>query len=373
MTQIAAQRSFTLPTGKLNIHVDPGLWSFDDCMDVGARHNPKRGFLFVSKVLGKHIPVRPSVMRLTHEQLAKPLAEKLKDVPTLFIAMAETATGLGHGVFDAALSLCLDHQPWVFATTTRYKIKDCERIDFTEDHSHATDQWLHLPSDTAALDEIKAIVLIDDEISTGKTLRNLEKSVRKKLPNVEIVQWVTLTCLAQSTSKPCEFLLRGGYDFEPGDLGKMPAGATGNGQCVSDKLSRRWGRSGLTGIQTLGPDCQKLLSLHAKNWRSGDKPFLALGQGEFMHPSFVAGQWLEERGAQAFVQSSTRSPIMLYGAIKQVLTVPDPLGTNVNHYVYNLDPGDYKTIFVIAEPGALDEAEELANQLGNAVVVCPDF
>jgi len=68
----------------------------------GSRHhNRKRGFVFVSKVLGKHYPVKPSVMENIYRKLATLVSAKL-DVtrPTLVIGFAETATALGHGVYQ---------------------------------------------------------------------------------------------------------------------------------------------------------------------------------------------------------------------------------------------------------------------------------
>ncbi len=72
----------------------PGDVSLDDLFDIAERRNPKRAFLFVSKVLGRHIPVPPSVMRQAYRQLASQFPATLTG-PVLFIGMAETAVGLG--------------------------------------------------------------------------------------------------------------------------------------------------------------------------------------------------------------------------------------------------------------------------------------
>ena len=101
---------------------------------MAARKNKKRGFLFVSKVLGKHIPVAPVTSLLSGALLGMRYLETVHDHPikggeaaikallsgsrqdevyhslmeepfhlpeeTLFIGFAETATALGHSVFD---------------------------------------------------------------------------------------------------------------------------------------------------------------------------------------------------------------------------------------------------------------------------------
>jgi hypothetical protein len=363
---------FELPTGQLQIDVHGGPWDFNRCMGVGARHNPKRGFLFVSKVLGKHIPVEPNVMLDAHEALASDLTPQLKNEETLFVAMAETATGLGHGVYEACLRQFGGNQdvPWVFSTTTRYQVDGHPRVDFTEDHSHATDQWLHLPHSKIDLAAVKTLVLVDDEISTGKTMRNLEDSLRNSLPSLERVLWVTLTCLADSTYHPCVYLLKGKFTFAAGELGQMPGNAVGNAKNVSDRLSLGWGRLGVNGVVSIGAICRSALQRHAADFNyQSDKPVLLLGQGEFMHAAFRAGIELTAMGVKCFVQSTTRSPIMVYGAIGCALPAPDPMGTGVNHYVYNLNPEDYSHIFVVSEKEGSIESFALALQLGNASVL----
>ncbi|WOF81827.1 phosphoribosyltransferase domain-containing protein (plasmid) [Pseudomonas sp. FeN3W] len=373
MTAMTTERhAFELPTGQLNIEVHEQNWPFDKCMGVGARQNPKRGFLFVSKLLGKHIPVAPSAMREAHHELAAKVMPMLDHEPTLFVAMAETATGLGHGVYEAALEQGGDNHPWIFCTTTRYRIEGHERIDFTEDHSHATDQWLHMPKTDVALENIRTLVLVDDEISTGKTMLNLESSLKAKLPSLEKVLWVTLTCLANETARPCAYLLKGRFDFVAGILGKMPGNAVGNEKDVTAKLSTNWGRVGVQGKVTLGQACMGTLIRHAMASPS-PKPVLVLGQGEFMHAAYRVGEMLEQLDVDCKVQSTTRSPIMVYGAIGCALSVPDPMGTEVNHYVYNLNPEEYSHIFVVAETQNSPESRALAHQLGNASVLAVDF
>ncbi|WP_230285751.1 phosphoribosyltransferase domain-containing protein, partial [Deinococcus sp. 23YEL01] len=66
-------RRVTLPSGELDLHLERSALPLDDLLGFAVRRNPKRGFLFVSRVLGKHIPVRPSVAASTHAALAAAL------------------------------------------------------------------------------------------------------------------------------------------------------------------------------------------------------------------------------------------------------------------------------------------------------------
>ena len=61
-----------LQRGKLNLRPDENsYWKWQDLLGFAERINPKRAFLFVSKVLGRHIPVSPQVMRHAFTDLAQ--------------------------------------------------------------------------------------------------------------------------------------------------------------------------------------------------------------------------------------------------------------------------------------------------------------
>ena len=65
-----SRRSVALPTGTLDVTVTEGVDELEALLGFAARANAKRGFLFLSKVLGKHWPARPAAMRGLHEALA---------------------------------------------------------------------------------------------------------------------------------------------------------------------------------------------------------------------------------------------------------------------------------------------------------------
>ncbi|MGL4313292.1 MAG: phosphoribosyltransferase domain-containing protein, partial [Sphingomonas sp.] len=88
-----------LPTGTLDLFCVDSIDIAEWC-DVAARANPKRGFLIVSKVLGRHLPARPAAMRASMDDLAAMLPADLPQ-PIVMLGMAETATALGQGTFAA--------------------------------------------------------------------------------------------------------------------------------------------------------------------------------------------------------------------------------------------------------------------------------
>lgn len=88
-----------LSGGTLTVIPNSSNIPLDSLFDIAERRNPKRAFLFVSKVLGRHIPVSPAAMRNVYRQLAERFPADLPG-PVLFIGMAETAVGLAAGVFQ---------------------------------------------------------------------------------------------------------------------------------------------------------------------------------------------------------------------------------------------------------------------------------
>jgi hypothetical protein len=61
-------------------------------IDVALRNNRKRRFLFVNKVIGRHIPTRPKELRSVATDLAIQLKDDVEDATTVFFGMSETAT-----------------------------------------------------------------------------------------------------------------------------------------------------------------------------------------------------------------------------------------------------------------------------------------
>ena len=88
---------FQLSTGTLDITSGATPQTLDALFDIAERRNPKRAFLFVSKVLGRHIPVEPAIMRGIYRQLSHQFPQDLPQ-PLLVSGMADTAVGLGAGV-----------------------------------------------------------------------------------------------------------------------------------------------------------------------------------------------------------------------------------------------------------------------------------
>jgi hypothetical protein len=367
-TRACALREVRLPTGLLKVKAQPGRYALDALVGFAARANAKRGFLFVSKVLGKHWPVRPSVMRELHVSLARDLPAALPG-PVVFIAMAETAVGLGQGVFEAWLDADAAREA-VFLHTTRYRVGQGALIEFEEAHSHAPRQFLHMPDDpaiAARFARARSIVLIDDEASTGNTFVNLAAACRSVNPAIEHVHLVTITnFMGEEGSERLmgrfgvrashSAALNGEFAFEAGQLRPGEAPAQRYDGAADRGASAAFGRLGVAAPLPLPRE----LAAGLRPAIAAGERVLVLGTGEFMHPAFLLGRALEAQGADVVVQSTTRSPILEWGAVASALTFPDNYGEGIANFVYNVVPGQYDHVFVCHETPPTAALYELA-------------
>lgn len=174
----------------------PGEGLLTDLVGLAVRRNPRRAHLLVSSVLGKHVPTDPRLVygaglalgHLVRERLGSSgedvgsllgsalrggscslvrdrLREPVPAVDAIVLGYAETATALGHAVADALGGAYYLH-------STRRPVEGFTAYGgFEEEHSHATSHLL-LPAVAADLDRDVPFVLVDDELSTGRTILN---------------------------------------------------------------------------------------------------------------------------------------------------------------------------------------------------------
>ena len=170
-----------------------------DLVGLALRRNPRRAHLLVSTVLGKHLAVDPNLVAASGRLLGelvrgvldplrvdepvdwsvfaraavragdvRPLESALDHAvphapsPVLVLGFAETATALGHLVADQLRVRTYLH-------STRRVVPGVPlTASFEEGHSHATHHLL-LPVPADLLEHDGAMVLVDDELSTGRT------------------------------------------------------------------------------------------------------------------------------------------------------------------------------------------------------------
>ncbi|MEA5124106.1 phosphoribosyltransferase domain-containing protein [Xanthomonas floridensis] len=336
----------SLPTGTLHCSGQPGnTRALTDLCGFGARRNPKRGFVFVSKVLGKHWPASPATMAQLQAELAAQIPVPAGEM-VLFVALAETATGLGHGVFEAFLQRAGSQA--MLLQTTRYPLDGAQVLRFEEEHSHATQQFLYLPEAPelrAALERVSTVVMVDDEATSGRTFLNLAIALRSVCPRLRALHPVVLTDFSEGRVQALLSALPGIDEVAPLSLWsgahrfeRDPAAALVPAPvayapvaCRRQHVSAFTARLGLGAAIAL-PDAL-VQACHAA---LDGRPVLVIGTGECMYPAQRLAQALEALGHAVAVQSTTRSPLMQAGAIEDIALVEDVYGEGIPNYLYNL-------------------------------------
>lgn len=366
-----------LETGHLRVETRDERMALDELCGFGSRNNPKRGFLFVSKVLGKHWPSCPERMHRVHATLAGLIATGLDT--TLFVGMAETATGLAHGVFEEYLKRVPPGTAG-FVQTTRYRLDGGQAIAFDEPHSHAVKQLLYVPEDAgtqAVFSGCRTVVLVDDEVSTGTTLRNLVIALHARTPTIHRVIVVCLTDFSEGKAQSAIAALPGISDvqivslasgrfmFEPDSQYEFRAAAPAERAttCRRHLMTAHTARLGSSRRMALSPRL-----IDQCRTRAGERT-LIVGTGECMHPAFRIAHELSSSSARVRVQSTTRSPALVDADIGSALEVADPYGEGIPNFLYNFDRTMYDSVFVIHESPRNDEVRALCAAL-DAYSVC---
>lgn len=372
---------------KIKINHNPYELELNQLMVIGKRsRNPKRNFLFISKVLGKHLEVRPDVCRVVGYLLASLKYGQTKQTdafihyinePTLdtkmireamnvfyephervaVLGFAETATGLGMAVASAIKGSYYLH-------TTREAITQYESLlQFEEEHSHATTHRCY-PMDQEQLKTMDRLILVDDELTTGKSLLNMIEALIHVIPirkftALSILDWRTEEhrqlvrefCETFEVEIEIQALLCGEvmiedetmYEDEQPEIINQKQSTqqlqlinrlgceTSQGVVNYYAASGRFGVSQVAIIE-LEQICQQLAS--EIQMRIGEaKKILVLGHGEDIYlPSRVAS-YLE---GDVFYKSTTRSPIYCEedGIMKKKHLFYDG---EVPYYFYNKD------------------------------------
>ena len=359
-----------LKRGRLVVEVNASTFDPQALFSFAERRNPKRAFLFVSRVLGRHIPARPSLMADSFNALAAQIPADLPG-PVLVIGMAETAVGLGGGV-HRALSQTRDDS--VYLVSTRHPTGSELFARFEEEHSHASSHLLHLPQDPKTRELMltaRSLVLVDDEASTGNTFINLSKALAEAgLSNIERLVTATLTDWSQDAVRialgqhvTSVSLLDGRYTFDEDPTAELPempeVGSVAQGDWPLD-ANRDWGRMGVREhLDTLAPDLEVT---------PGER-ILVVGTSEFVWRPFLLAERLEKAGADVHFSSTSRSPIALGHAIDHALSFSDNYGLGIPNFLYNVAPGQFDRVLICSETPAAAVDPALISALNAQVIV----
>ena len=376
-------QTIELPSGTLEVREAPAnTHALASLCRFGARNNPKRGFLFVSTVLGKHLPAQPSAMQHIHQHLAAKI-HAIDRAPVVFIGMAETGVSLSYGVYEAWAKTHPEH-PSLFIHSTRYALDDLPALNFEEGHSHAPSQVLNLPTDPAmraTLQHAQTLVLLDDEVSTGKTFLNLWHALSPHCPHIQHINIVTLTdfmgqaatdALNQALNLPATHIsaARAEWRFSPKTWQAPPATDT-PAPYRNDVLKPLacLGRCGIDRPLTLPPSLLNEIATHLAHYPD-TTPIRIIGTGEFMHIPYLLALHLEQQGRSVTLQSSTRSPILEFGPIQHTQRLDDRYGQGDAYFIYNAAPDARSLTIILHETAPNSAIRRMAEQLGAHAISC---
>jgi hypothetical protein len=339
-------RSIDLPTGRLDVTVEEAAWPLDDLCAFAARENPRRGFLVVSRVLGRHLPAAPQVMRRSVRDLAARIPADLPG-PVMVVGLAETAVCLGQTVHEE-LRRATGRDDIHFIHSTRQQLDHPLLCRFEEPHSHASAHLIYRPD----LPHPRSLVIVDDEVSTGTTLCNLAEALVAAWPGVEAIVVATLTDWSVGRGwqarmpRPAQVaaLLSGRLEWTQGVVPAADAAfdmaAASLGRMATH---RNFGRLGID-APVAPPPVTPLPAVTG--------PLRVVGTGEFTYLPFRLAERMADAGHDVVVQATSRSPARLAAAMKTKLCFADNYATGVPNYLYNADPADPRTTWIAHETGA---------------------
>jgi hypothetical protein len=400
---------------QLVVHDDQLGGGLDRLAGLALRRNPRRAHLLVSRLLGKHLPVDPRQALAAAAQLAAQLPPEVRTAGPLVFGFAETATALGHAVAAAV-------EDATYVSSTRRPGRS--HLDFEEAHSHATAHRVLAPRELLAGAQdgspqaLPPVVLVDDELSTGRTALNTIRALHALAPRPS---W---TVAALLDLRPAEARLA--FDALADELGvpvytvallsgelHVPDDAAGRAAATvaaADPVARpapvhpvreltaTWpAELPLGGRHGWGPELEELLGTTLKPlaadiadaleaWlptpdERGPR-VLVLGTEELMYvPMRLAAALADQLGPDAVVlnQSTTRSPVAPLDAdgyaVRRALAFPAPDEPSRSSYVYNVGGGDvgpgsvYDAIIVVGDPATAEGWDPMLTTLSGCAPV----
>lgn len=330
-----------------------------DLVRIAKReNNPKRNYLVVNPLQGKHIPVSPGKTLQMFSELAG-LLKTYKNERLLVVGFAETATAIG-----AQLAIELGAG---YIQTTREELPGVNYLYFSEEHSHATEQRLVKDDLDGIMSTIDRIIFAEDEVTTGKTIWNLiavlERHYGRKMR-------FTVASLLNGMSEEAmelfaaegigiHYLVKIRHDKYP----EIADRAVEDGICHKEDVSgaeytARFDMEGwmdtrrLTDTAQYGDACRRLSEDIRKQLPlEGCKKLVVLGTEEFMFPGLYVGKCLEERGYSVRFHATTRSPIAVSGSVEYPLHERYSLSSMYEdeRKIFVYDIGSYDAVIVVTD------------------------
>ena len=288
----------------------------------------------------------------------------------MFVGVAEAGIALAHGVAEA-YRVWSGRDDTLFWHSSRLKLDIAPLCSFSEPHSHAPSHHLYARCSDAfhrSLSTVQSLVLIDDEITTGETMRGLHAALKPHLSSLKTLSLMALSDWSNGEVKlageSAKVLVSGSYTFTSRDLraSSFPSDLKGGQSTVSHTHLVNEGRLGrLTTMEVPSPDALGL-------GLSAERSVLILGTGEHQWRAIKLAQALNQRGVDAWFQMTTRAPVRLEGPIKSKLEFTDSYGEGLSEALYNFEPERWDEVYILHEAPTSFVSAGLLEQTGGTLL-----
>lgn len=378
--------------GKMKILENKSGFPVSDVICISKRDgNKKRPYLILNKLQAKYIPVHPSETIDMFANLGSQIDlgedDPANPLNIIVVGFAETATAIGAEV----ASVVQDRYPSynvTFLPTTRevYTVgpdgKEPDKIEFTEDHSHAVEQILY--ANKELLKSARYIIFAEDEVTTGNTIRHCVEKL-KTITDAGYIVASLMNCMDDDEMQKFKEMDISAYWLIKTDKGGFDEYVTEydvSDEIADNKVDEADTEKSVVHFVTLNESTYKYsipnprFGTLIRSYRTrcnkvaydlthddylsfmndipakyvGDTKVLCIGTEECMYPAIVMAKALERLGYDSYVQATTRVPTCVHvegeETLKNRYTVESLYGDRVN-YVYNLDK--YDTVYIITD------------------------
>lgn len=318
-------------------------------------NNPLRDFLIVNKFQSKHYPSDPRETAASCAEIGEEMLRICPDGKCLAIVFAETAVGIG------ALAASKLGERCFLVSTTREDLPDhAGHITFEEAHSHAPLHKLCIRREVC-LDGFEHIFIIDDELTTGNTVKALAEKLIKvcDIPITAHVFAASHECITTLGNIGIEVYAKYTYD--------MIANPVFPTEFLADEQERLRTPDIVIELNSIfdikfGVPCGKYFdectricetALEKLTVLRDVRSIEVIGTEEDSLPSILFGEMLAERGFDVRVHGVTRSPILPSGAegypIRSRSVLQSLYDSKRTVYLYNKAECDLSVIITDAE------------------------
>lgn len=288
------------------------IFSSNEVLRVAKRfNNSRRNYLLVNPLQGKHLPTKPSAALEMMNALGLKVAEKFSS-SRLVIGFAETATAIGAVVAKNLSEDCF------YIQTTRETFSG-EFVEFLEEHSHAPEQKLFAENFAAMVKQSPSIIFVDDEFSTGKTLLNIVRQLKRQFPALNdkkicaasIINRLSAENLASLSAEniSCVSLVELNQNFDAENFTVTEAQNVEPVKNFADVHAVKITSNPRRGVKIGDYFAQCAAIADSVERIGGASEVVVLGTEECMLPAIIVANRLERENFSVVTYSTTRSPI----------------------------------------------------------------